>query len=546
MPAPLLAVDAPVAALPRVLRAAQVDHRRRRAAGQRAAGRGEPRPAGGRARRPARRGAVLRRGGRALPRRALPALPRRPPADARRARAPVGGRAGVLRRLRLDRAARTTTLEADDLLGSLATVESAAGGTTLLFTGDRDMFQCVDDDAPCCCRPGKGEAEPIGPAEVRAALRRRADAGARLHRAARRPLRRAAGRARASARRPRASCCSEFGTLDALLAPPRSARAQRPAPARRRRDQADELRTYREIATLRHRRPAPARRPDGLRRPPRPRASAAMNAACGAPGRGLERSGAGTVSRTRTGGEHPDVRTLPQDERSQQARPTDSAVPSSGARRAARRASPRRGRARQLATRLARGTRPSAAAPVRERERGATAVRARDDARDRGPRPPAERAATSRAARRALVAEEPARPARPPARPLRRLQLGQRLLRLAVRGRPGRRSSTRSWSRPARRSACRRSTTPRTRRGRTRQPDRRHPAARGAGDRLVLRRLRGRADGALRRPAAGARRVDLDAGSGGRGRARSRRSAGRSTTCSSSSTCRASRSTASR
>jgi 5'-3' exonuclease len=36
-------------------------------------------------------------------------------------------------------------LEADDLLGSLARAETAAGGRTLIFTGDRDMFQCVGD-----------------------------------------------------------------------------------------------------------------------------------------------------------------------------------------------------------------------------------------------------------------------------------------------------------------------------------------------------------------------------------------------------------------
>ena len=36
-------------------------------------------------------------------------------------------------------------LEADDLLGSLARIETAAGGDTLIFTGDRDMFQCVGD-----------------------------------------------------------------------------------------------------------------------------------------------------------------------------------------------------------------------------------------------------------------------------------------------------------------------------------------------------------------------------------------------------------------
>ena len=38
------------------------------------------------------------------------------------------------------------TLEADDLLGSVATTETEAGGKTVLFTGDRDMFQCVSED----------------------------------------------------------------------------------------------------------------------------------------------------------------------------------------------------------------------------------------------------------------------------------------------------------------------------------------------------------------------------------------------------------------
>ena len=35
------------------------------------------------------------------------------------------------------------SLEADDLLGSLAKAEVAAGGEALLMTGDRDMFQCA-------------------------------------------------------------------------------------------------------------------------------------------------------------------------------------------------------------------------------------------------------------------------------------------------------------------------------------------------------------------------------------------------------------------
>ncbi len=60
------------------------------------------------------------------------------------------------------------TLEADDLLGSFAHAEVAAGGTVLLFTGDRDMFQCVSDQVQVLFpRGGKDGPELIGPAEVR-------------------------------------------------------------------------------------------------------------------------------------------------------------------------------------------------------------------------------------------------------------------------------------------------------------------------------------------------------------------------------------------
>ena len=38
------------------------------------------------------------------------------------------------------------SVEADDLLGSYATVETEAGGKTLILTGDRDMYQCASDD----------------------------------------------------------------------------------------------------------------------------------------------------------------------------------------------------------------------------------------------------------------------------------------------------------------------------------------------------------------------------------------------------------------
>ncbi|MBW3608592.1 MAG: 5'-3' exonuclease [Actinobacteria bacterium] len=59
-------------------------------------------------------------------------------------------------------------LEADDLLGSLAQVESAAGGETLLFTGDRDMFQCVGDTVTVLFpRGGKDGPEVVDAQSVR-------------------------------------------------------------------------------------------------------------------------------------------------------------------------------------------------------------------------------------------------------------------------------------------------------------------------------------------------------------------------------------------
>jgi 5'-3' exonuclease len=59
-------------------------------------------------------------------------------------------------------------LEADDLLGSLARVEQASGGAALLFTGDRDMFQCASDAVTVLFpRGGKDGPEEIGPDAVR-------------------------------------------------------------------------------------------------------------------------------------------------------------------------------------------------------------------------------------------------------------------------------------------------------------------------------------------------------------------------------------------
>ena len=60
-------------------------------------------------------------------------------------------------------------LEADDLLGSYASREAEAGGSALVMTGDRDMYQCATDSVTILyVKTGaKGGAEVLGPKEVR-------------------------------------------------------------------------------------------------------------------------------------------------------------------------------------------------------------------------------------------------------------------------------------------------------------------------------------------------------------------------------------------
>jgi 5'-3' exonuclease len=60
-------------------------------------------------------------------------------------------------------------LEADDLLGSYATRETEAGGRTLVMTGDRDMFQTVNDSVQVLYvrTGGKQGAELVDAADVK-------------------------------------------------------------------------------------------------------------------------------------------------------------------------------------------------------------------------------------------------------------------------------------------------------------------------------------------------------------------------------------------
>jgi len=58
-------------------------------------------------------------------------------------------------------------LEADDLLHSLAEVETGAGGRTLILTGDRDLYQCASDRVTVLyLKMGARGDQEVDPAEV--------------------------------------------------------------------------------------------------------------------------------------------------------------------------------------------------------------------------------------------------------------------------------------------------------------------------------------------------------------------------------------------
>jgi 5'-3' exonuclease len=61
----------------------------------------------------------------------------------------------------------TDTLEADDLLHTLAAAEQKAGGRALLLTGDRDLFQCASDAVTVLyLRGGAKGTQAVDPSEV--------------------------------------------------------------------------------------------------------------------------------------------------------------------------------------------------------------------------------------------------------------------------------------------------------------------------------------------------------------------------------------------
>src|SRR3954452_3687922 len=140
------------------------------------------------------------------------------------------------------------TLEADDLLGSLATIEVQAGGDVVLFTGDRDMFQCVGENVVVLFPGGKDGPTVIDVAGVRErygirpdqvpdfiALRGDPSDGLPGARGIGEKTARELLRIRGSLEEAIAHCADERPRVCAAL-----------------RDQAEELRGFREIATLVH------------------------------------------------------------------------------------------------------------------------------------------------------------------------------------------------------------------------------------------------------------------------------------------------------
>jgi 5'-3' exonuclease len=139
-------------------------------------------------------------------------------------------------------------LEADDLLGSLAGVEAGAGGQALIVTGDRDMFQCVGDRVSVLLlKSGISGFEEMDPD----AVRRRYGIGPELvpdFIALRGDPSDGLPGAPGIGPKTAATLLEKHGSLEGAIA---GADEERPRIAQALTELADELRAYRDIATLR-------------------------------------------------------------------------------------------------------------------------------------------------------------------------------------------------------------------------------------------------------------------------------------------------------
>jgi DNA polymerase-1 len=145
--------------------------------------------------------------------------------------------------------AASETLEADDLLGAYARRETDAGGTTLVMTGDRDMFQCADERVQILYvrTGGKQGAELVDAAEVR----RRYGVPPELvpdFIALRGDPSDGIPGAKGIGEKTAAELLQRHGSLEAALE--RAVRETKPSVRAALTTQADELRAFKEIATL--------------------------------------------------------------------------------------------------------------------------------------------------------------------------------------------------------------------------------------------------------------------------------------------------------
>jgi 5'-3' exonuclease len=139
-------------------------------------------------------------------------------------------------------------LEADDLLHSLCATEAAAGGRALILTGDRDLFQCASDSVTVLLQrarqEGPDEVDPdgvrerygIGPEQVPDFIALRGDPSDGL------PGAKGIGAKTA------ADLLQRKGDLEHVIL---GAIREKPSVRRALIEQADELRTFRDIALLR-------------------------------------------------------------------------------------------------------------------------------------------------------------------------------------------------------------------------------------------------------------------------------------------------------
>jgi len=160
-------------------------------------------------------------------------------------------------------------LEADDLLGAYAAAEDAAGGSALILTGDRDMFQCVTEQVTVLY-PQKGGEGParIGPQEVEARYGVAPNQVADFIALRGDPSDGIPG-AKGIGEKTAASLLRLYHDLDGVL---RHADEQKPGVARALGAQQDELRMFLDLATLR---PPVVRLPDDAPTDPQSGANAA-------------------------------------------------------------------------------------------------------------------------------------------------------------------------------------------------------------------------------------------------------------------------------